>query len=230
RQRLNLQRSLEKAVVERDKSPSGPLADEFVRDFIQSEPIPGIVNEYALNQRFLPQITLAEINSLAKEWLPDRNRLVMVSAPAKDRLSLPSEATLAAVIKGGSGGPLTPFVDTVSTQPLLARLPAPGAIATTSTNEALSITEWRLSNGLRVVLKPTTFKQDEILFRAVGGGGTSLASDEDFIAAETAGDVIAQGGLGNLRTVDLNKILAGTSVSVRADIGETEQGLGGGAS
>src|SRR4029077_9001380 len=70
----------------------------------------------------------------------------------------------------------------------------------------------------------------EILFRAIGGGGTSLASDEDFIAAETAGDVIAHSGLGNFRTVDLNKILAGTSASVRAEIGETEQGLGGGAS
>ena len=186
RQRLNLQRFLEKAVVEKDKSPSGPLADEFVRNFIQGEPIPGIVYEYGLNQRFLPQITLAEVNSLAKEWMPDRNRLVVVSAPEKDRPALPSEAKLAAVIKAASGGPLTAYVDAVSTQPLLAQLPSPGAIATTSTNEALGITEWRLSNGVRVVLKPTTFKQDEILFRAVSPGGTSLASDQDFVPAETA--------------------------------------------
>jgi zinc protease len=230
RQRLNLQRSLEKAVVEKDKSPSGPLADEFVRNFVQSEPIPGIVNEYALNQRFLPQITLAEVNSLAKEWLPDRNRLVVISAPEKDRRSLPGEAKLAAVIKAASGAPLTPYLDAVSTQPLLAQLPSPGAVTATSTNEVLGITEWRLSNGVRVVLKPTTFKQDEILFRAVSPGGTSLASDEDFVPAETAGQVIAVGGLGNLGSIDLNKILAGTSVGVRADIGETEEGLGGGAS
>jgi zinc protease len=231
RQRLNLQRFLEKAVVEKDKSPSGPLADEFVRNFTQGEPIPGIVYEYGLNQRFLPQITVAEVNSLAKEWIPDHNRLVVVSAPEKDRPGLPSEAKLAAVIKAASGGPLTPYVDAVSTQPLLARLPSPGAIAATmSTNEALGITEWKLSNGIRVVLRPTTFKQDEILFRAVSPGGTSLASDQDFIPAETASQVIAQGGLGNFRSIDLNKILAGTSVSVRPDIGETEEGLGGGAS
>src|SRR5678815_2640887 len=124
---------------------------------------------------------------------------------------------------------LTAYVDSVSTQPLLSPLPAPGAIATTATNEAAGITEWRLSNGVRVVLKPTTYKQDEILFRAVSPGGTSLASDQDFIPAETADAVIAQGGLGALSRIDLEKVLAGTTAAVRADIGETEEGLSGGA-
>jgi zinc protease len=230
RQKLNLQRYLERGVVEKDKSPSQPLADEFARNFNQGEPIPGIVAEFALNQRFLPQITLEEVNSVAKEWLPDRNRLVVISAPAKDGPTLPSEARLAAVIKAASGGTLTAYVDAVSTQPLLAPLPSPGAIARTSTNDALGITEWELSNGVRVVLKPTTFKQDEILFRAVSPGGTSLASDEDFVPAATASQVVAAGGLGAHRSIDLNKILAGTNVGVRADIGATEARLAGGAS
>ena len=229
REKLNLQRGLQRAANEKDKSPSGPLADEFVRNFIQGEPIPGIVYEFGLNQRFLPEITLAEVNSLAEDWMPDRNRLVVITAPESDRPSLPSEANLAAVIDTADGAALTAYVDTVSTQPLLARLPSAGTIATTSTNEALDITEWRLSNGVRVVLKPTMFKQDEILFRAVSPGGTSLASDRDFIPAATATAVIAQGGLGELSLVDLDKVLAGTTAFVRADIGETEEGLAGGA-
>src|SRR5439155_14154956 len=142
----------------------GPLADEFVRNFVHGEPIPGIVYEFGLNQRFLPAITLAEVNGLAPGWMPDRNRLVVVSAPEKDRASLPTDAKLAAVIKAASGTPLKAYVDTVSTQPLLATPPPTGSIAATSTNDRLGITEWRLSNGARVVLKPTTFKQDEILF------------------------------------------------------------------
>jgi zinc protease len=81
-----------------------------------------------------------------------------------------------------------------------------------------------------VVLKPTTYKQDEILFRAISPGGTSLASDQDFIPAETADAVVAQGGLGALSRIDLEKALAGTTAQVRADIGETEEGLAGGAS
>ena len=229
REKLNSQRGLQRAATEKDKSPSAPLADEFVRNFIQGEPIPGIVYEFGLNQRFLPEITLAEVNSLAKDWMPDRNRLVVITAPESDRSSLPSEETLAAVVETAAGAPLTAYVDTVSTQPLLARLPSAGAIATTSTDEALGITEWRLSNGVRVVLKPTTFQQDEILFRAVSPGGTSLASDRDFISAATAAAVMADGGLGELRLVDLEKVLAGTTAFVRADIGETEEGLFGGA-
>ena len=229
REKLNSQRGLQRAATEKDKSPSAPLADEFVRNFIQGEPIPGIVYEFGLNQRFLPEITLAEVNSLAKDWIPDRNRLVVITAPESDRSSLPSEETLAAVVDTAAGAPLTAYVDTVSTQPLLARLPSAGAIATTSTDEALGITEWRLSNGVRVVLKPTTFQQDEILFRAVSPGGTSLASDRDFISAIAAAAVMADGGLGELRLVDLEKVLAGTTAFVRADIGETEEGLFGGA-
>ena len=229
RQKLNSVRYLQAGVVEKDKSPSGPLADEFVRNFIQSEPIPGIVYEYGLNQRFLPQITLAEVNNLAKEWVPDRNRLVVISAPEKDRPLLPAETKLATVITAAAAAPLTAYVDTVSTQPLLARPPSAGAVAMTTTNEALGITQWQLSNGVRVVLKPTTFKQDEILFRAVSPGGTSLASDEDFIPAATAAKVIEEGGLGGFRSIDLDKVLAGATVAVRADIGPTEEGLGGGA-
>ena len=177
REKLNLQRGLQRAVIEKDKSPSGPLADEFVRNFIQEEPIPGIVYEYGLNQRFLPEITLAEVNAWPGTGCPIATGSSRSPRPRRTGRRCPTEAKLAAVITAASGAPLTAYVDTVSTQPLLARLPSAGAIATTSTNDALGITEWRLSNGVRVVLKPTTFKQDEILFRAVSPGGTSLASD-----------------------------------------------------
>jgi zinc protease len=229
RMKLNLQRGLERAVVEKDKSPSGPLADEFIRNFIQEEPIPGIVYEYGLNQRFLPEITLAEVNSVAKGWMPDRNRLVAISAPESDKASLPNEVKLAGTIATSDAERLTAYVDTTTNKPLLARLPAAGAVASTSSADPVGITEWTLSNGVRVVLKPTTFKQDEIVFRAVSAGGTSLASDEDYIPAETADAVVAQGGLGAFSRIDLNKVLAGTTASVSADIGATEEGLAGGA-
>jgi zinc protease len=229
RMKLNLQRGLERAVIEKDKSPSGPLADEFIRNFIEEEPIPGIVYEYGLNQRFLPEITLEEVNAVAKGWMPDRNRLVAISAPETEKATLPDTTKLTSVLTTASGERLTAYVDTVSNQPLLARAPAAGAVANTASADTVGITQWTLSNGVRVVLKPTTYKQDEIMFRAVSPGGTSLASDEDFISAETADAVMAQGGLGSFSRSDLNKVLAGTTASVRADIGATEEGLAGGA-
>jgi zinc protease len=229
RQKLNSQRGLDQAVVERAKSPSGPLADEFIRNFMNDEPIPGIVYEHALFRRFLPQITLAEVNSLAKTWTPDGNRVVVVTAPERAGLRVPTEASLAAVIKEAGGRPLSAYVDRVSTAPLLAALPKPGTIARTAVKPEFGVTEWQLSNGVRVVLKPTTFKEDEILFRALSPGGTSLASDQDFISARIADDVIAQGGLGSLTRLDLTRVLAGASTAVRAEIGDTQEGLRGGS-
>ena len=162
---------------------------------MQQEPIPGIAYENGLVQRFLPEITIADINSLARDWVPDRNRVVAVRAPRKAGVAVPDEAALAAVIKGAGGGALTAYVDEVSTRPLIDTLPKPGAV-TKTVAKTPGITEWTLSNGVRVVLAPTTFKQDEILVRAFSPGGTSLAADKDFVAAETADQVVAQGGLG----------------------------------
>src|SRR5581483_6253371 len=102
REKLNSQRFLQRAAVEKDNSPSGPLADEYIRNFIHGEPIPGIVYEFGLNQRFLPEITLAEVNSLAKDWAPERNRLVVISGPEKDKATLPTEAKIAADIRAAS--------------------------------------------------------------------------------------------------------------------------------
>ena len=129
-------------------------------------------------------------------------------------MAVPTEASLAAVIKDAGAAALTAYVDTVSATPLLEPLPKPGTVAKAESRPS-GLTEWTLSNGVRVVLQPTTFKQDEVLFRAFSPGGTSLAADGDFIAAETADRIVAQGGLGTLSAIDLSKKLAGKAALVR---------------
>ena len=216
-------------LLEKDKSPSGPLADELVRHVVQDEPVPGIVYEQAMSQRFLPEITLAEINALARSWIPESNRVVAVTAPERAGLALPTPASLAAIIAAASKATLSAYVDRVTAQPLMSTLPTPGTVVRTSTRDAIGVTEWQLSNGIRVILKPTSYKEDEILFHAVSPGGTSLASDQDLVAAKTAEQVVAEGGLGPFSSLDLGKVLAGAAAAVRADIDEVEEGLRGGA-
>jgi zinc protease len=224
--RLSYTQAFAQLAASNDEHTSVSLADEYIRNFMQQEPIPGIAYENGLVQRFLPEITLADINALAREWVPDRNRVVAATAPRKPGVAIPDEAKLAAVIKSAGGGPLTAYVDTVSTKPLLEAMPKPGVISRTATKPA-GVTEWTLSNGVRVILDPTTFKQDEVLFRAFSPGGTSLASDQDFVAAETADRVVAEGGLGSLSALDLGKKLAGKVAFVRPDIDEMFEGLSG---
>ncbi len=229
RERREVLRGYEGAFEEREKEESSDLADEFIRNFTQKEPIPGITYEYGLVQRFVPETSLEEVNKVAKEWAGG-SRVVLVNAPEKSGLAVPDAAQLAGIIKGAVEADIKPYVAVASGTSLLERPPQPGSVAKTTTRDAFGIVEWELSNGARVVLKPTTFKQDEVIVRATSPGGTSLASDADFVPAMTAAQVVGAGGLGRFNLIQLRNVLAGKAASVTAFIGETEEGLGGGAS
>lgn len=232
RQKVNLLRSYERLSLEKENALSAVKAAEYIRNFLVDETLPSADDEYALHQRFVPEITLAEINKLAREWYPStaQNRLVILNAPQKAGLTIPDEAKLAALIKEPIPTDLKPYVDTVASAVLLESPPAPGKIVNTTTNEKAGLTIWQLGNGAKVVLKPTTFRADEILFRATSLGGTSLASDADYIPADTATQVINSGGVAKFSAIDLGKILAGKVASANPFIGELEEGLNGNSS
>lgn len=230
REKTNLLRSLERAVAERNNQPSAALAAELGRNFLEQEPIPGIVYEQALYQRFLPQITLTEINALARTWSSDGSRVVTVNAPEKTGLTIPTAERLTTIMSAAPEKATAAYTDTVEARPLLATQPTAGSVTSTRSRPAMGITEWTLSNGARVVLRPTDFKQDEVVFSAYSYGGTSLASDSDFISAGAAGQVIAAGGLGSLNAIDLRKVLTGKAATVRPNISGLTEGVSGSGS
>jgi zinc protease len=230
RQKSDMARFYERALVERESEDSNDFAEEFTRSFLEGEPIPGIEYEQALHSYLLPGIKLEEVNRLAGEWMTDDNRVVAVSLPDKPGVRVPTAEDLLAVLDGVKHAEIAPYEDTTSEAPLLAALPSPGEVISTRTIEAAGITEWLLSNGVRVVLKPTSFKEDEILLRAVSPGGISLAPEENLVPANTADHVIALSGLDGFSEVDLRKKLAGKTVSLTPTISELEEGLSGSAS
>jgi zinc protease len=229
RERQATLRAYERAVTERGSRESASRAAEYIRNFLEQETLPTIEWELALQQRFLGSVTLAEVNGRATQWFADRNRLLIVTAPEKPGLVLPTQAALDAVIKAAPAQPLTAYVDATAVRPLLEKPPAPGTITSTATKPAAGITEWVLSNGVTVVLKPTTFREDQIVFRAISPGGTSLASDADYVAASTAVQVLTAGGIGALNAIDFRKVMTGKSASAQPSIGELEEGLQGGS-
>jgi zinc protease len=218
---------MEQALVEKDKRPSGQLAAEYVRAATQAEPIPGLAYEAEITRALVPTITLTEVNGLAAEWVPEGNRVVMVSAPKKDGVPVPTEAQLAAAIAAASTAAVTAYVDTVTSTTLMTNLPTPGTITNETTRPAFGITEWTLSNGIKVVLKPTDFKADEILFRATSPGGTSLAKEEDHLSADPASSLVGIGGVGSLSNIELGKTMTGKVASASASIGQLEESLSG---
>jgi zinc protease len=231
RRKATALRYFERALVQRESEGSDAYAEEFTRAFLQGEPTPGIQYEYDLHKLFMPGITLDEVNALAREWMADRNRVVTASLPEKPGVPGPTEAALRQVladVKTEMG--LAAYEDTTTDAPLLDREPTPGDIVARREIPEVGVTEWTLSNGARVVLKPTDFKEDEILFRAISPGGISLAEEGNLVPANTADQIIPAGGLGVFSAVDLEKKLAGKAVSIRPDIEELDEGLSASAS
>ncbi|MGE5360827.1 MAG: M16 family metallopeptidase [Bacteroidales bacterium] len=228
REKRETMRLYESAFAERDKEESADLAAEFIRAFTAKEPTPGITYEYALVQRFVPNVTLEEINKVAKDWAGG-SRVVLVNAPKKAGLAIPDATRLASAIAAAASQDIKAYVDVASAQSLLDTPPQPGGIARTNM-ERWGVIEWTLSNGVKVVLKPTTFKQDEVVFRATSPGGTSLANDQDFVPAMTAAQVVNAGGVGKFNVIQLRNMLAGKAVAVQSYIDETDEGFTGGGS
>ena len=229
RAKESMMRSYERSVTESPDRDSSSRSDEYTRNFLQAEALPTIWQELAFHRRFLPEIALAEVNALVGDWFPDRNRLVVVTAPAATGVVLPTQAQLAEVVKTASARRPDAYVDTLTRQALMDAPPPRGTIVRTTERPGAGITEWTLSNGATVVLKPTMLRIDQILFRAVAPGGTSLASDADFRSARVADDAVRAGGVGALSRVMLDKVLAGKAVGVSPFIGEIDQGLQGGS-
>ena len=230
RTKSELIRLYEQAFAERDKRRSATYASEYVRVFLEDEPTPGIERELELVRELLPTIGLEELNRLASEWITDSNRVVLVSAPEKEGTVPTTEERLAAVFAETEQSDLEPYVDRTRDEPLLATLPEPGAVTSESAIDEIGVTEWVLANGAQVVLKPTDFKNDQILISGFSPGGSSLASDENFPSASFATTLIGESGLGEFNLVELDKALAGKIAGIDAYIAELEEGIEGGAS
>ena len=229
RQKIDVLRGIERAYTDRANRGSASYAAEYSRAFLDDEPIPGIEYEFELYKRFIPEITLTEVNQIGSEWIRPQNRVVVVTGPEKEDLDMPSEEALLAVLTGVADMEITAYEETVIDQPLLAEIPEGSAVVGTR-EFAEDIVEWELGNGVRVALKPTDFREDQVLFQGFSPGGTSLASDEEWIPASSATALIQGGGLGPFNTTDLRRVLTGKVASARPFISSFEEGVTGSGS
>jgi len=230
RARDNLLRGYERSYAERDKTVSDSFVEEYIGNYLESEAIPGIEYEYKLAQSLVPAITLADVNKLASSWVTDENRVIIAQVPVKAGVAIPTESGLLAVFDRAAKTPVVAWTENLSTDALVDKAPALGKIVSSTPIASIGATEWKLSNGARVIVKPTDFKDDEILFGAYSRGGTSLASDADIMSASFADNVIGISGIGKFSRIDLAKKLAGKAVGITPSIGETTEGFNGSSS
>lgn len=225
RAKSNFLTGLESAYAERDKRESQAYIDSYLNHFLEGESALSNEDRYRLGKQLIATISLDDVNALGKQYYVDNNRDILILAPDKDKDSLPDETAVNSWLAEIKNADIAPYDDSMQDLPLLETLPQAGTVTNRTENPELGITELTLSNGVKVVLKPTDFKNDEIIFSAFSPGGTSLYNDSDFLSAAYAATVVGGSGLGPYNATQLTKYLSGKKVSVQPFINERTEGF-----
>lgn len=229
RARSEYLRQLESAYNERDKRKNENYVNEYVRHFLDNEPIPGIEKQYAILNQMTPAIPVEALNEMMKAFVTDSNQVVAIFGPEKEGLKLPTEAEVKKILQDVKAEKLTAYIDKVSDEPLMAEAPKGGKIVSETEDKMFGTTQLTLSNGVKVIIKKTDFKADQILMKGVSLGGSSLFPNSEIININGL-DAVEAGGLGNFSAVDLQKVLAGKKASVSYDIGDKTETVSGNCS
>ena len=231
RARAVLSRAYEQNAAEDATSDSRLFTEELTRNFFEAEFMIGRKLEHELTVKYLPTITLAEMNTLAKSYGGADNRVILIAGPEGAKAAaLPSKERVLAIIDDVAKREIQPWQDKAVSAKLMETLPKPGKIVKETKVDAIKVTEWTLSNGARVIVKPTDFEADQVALLGSSPGGMAIASDKAYADARFADDLAAIGGAGAFDADELQKVLAGKHVQARASIGETTEAIEASAS
>ncbi|WP_213087099.1 M16 family metallopeptidase [Chitinophaga agrisoli] len=222
---LNL---VEFSFKERDKTVSNHFVNEYLQYFLKGTPAPGIAEEYRLTQMDLPTITIKDINAICKTYIRPVDRDILITAPEKEKAGLPRQATVESWLAQVEGESLKPYKDEMSKLPLLSHEPVAGKTVKEESDEILHTTTLTLSNGVKVLLMPTDFQNDQIMYSGFAPGGSSLYSDADYPSAAYATAVTGVAGVGNYTASELQKYLSDKQAGAGAEISEHYQTVSGG--
>ena len=230
RTKKNIISSYERSWNNRDKTESAQFADEYIRNFTDNESVPGIDAEFEMIKQLLPTIKLAEVNAITELFKNEKNRFTYVMGPDAGS-KLPGTAAIVAMLDAkATDGSIKPYEEKTIATTLLTTKPQAGKVLTSKKNAALGTTELVLSNGVKVSLKVTDFKNDQILFSASRYGGLSNYSLKDKYSAENAVTMVASMGVGAFSPTDLGKAMAGKVAMLRPAIANYSAGFSGNSS
>ena len=220
---------LEKIYTNRDKQENSFWGDQYRDHFLSNEPIPSIEDQYMTMQQLAPMLPVDMANEIIKELVSvtDTNLVVYATYTEKAGAVYPTPESIKKAIDSVHGEQLTAWVDNVKNEPLIKEMPKKGSIVSEKENAALGYKELTLSNGARVLLKKTDFKDDEVVMSATSKGGSSLLPESDLVNAKVYNMVIGFSGLGNFSSTELEKALAGKQANVNLTLANLHEGASG---
>ena len=228
RAKQNMLTKYEKAYNERNSRRNIQYVQEYIRNYLDAEPIPGIEWEYDFVKQVLPMLPLEVVNQYAMALPTEENVIVSFTAPEQEGVVLPSEEQIRKRLAEVRDIEIEAPKEDAEQLTLIKKAPKAGKIKKTEKNEELGTTELTLSNGVKVIIKPTKFKQDEILMSAYSEGGCSMVDNvEDLPSAVYAAAITDFAGIGDLNSVQLQKVLTGKHVSVSPQINQYSETMSG---
>jgi len=220
----------EQEFKEKDKSQSAQLVQGYLQNFLQGEPVPGAENHYKFIKQVLPTITANEINAMAKKMPPPTNSFALLTAPAAQKDKLPTTAALLNNVVVASKQTVKPYEEKAVATNLMEGTMAAGKVVNEAKNAKLGTTDLTLSNGVTITIKPTTFKNDEILMDAWRWGGWQRFPLADKDNAKNAAQIVNVMGVKDMAPTDLEKFLSGKTIGVTPYINDHEEGIQGNSS
>lgn len=218
---------LEKAYNSRDSRENGQFVSEYVDNFTDNEPIPSLEDEYGFLTQVVPMIPVEAINQTIADLVTDDNRVIMVLAPENDTFKVPTQQDIEVMISAVNAENIEPYQDAMKAEPLIPQLPAPGKIVSITDDAQWGAKVITLSNGVKVVVKPTDFKKDEIRFDAIAVSGISKEPDSNINSIIAASLIEQKYGLGDYSNTDLKRYLQGKQAAVGFSISEYNRDLSG---
>jgi zinc protease len=219
--------SFEQLYNNRDKTESSNFVEEYIRNFLQGEAIPGIAKEYDYYKTLLPGIKLDEVNAITTKLKENEHIFVSLQGPEATGTKLPDNNALLAEAETALKSEVKPYEEKALASELLKNKPQTGSITSEKKNDKLGVTEITFSNGAKAILKPTDFKTDEIVMTSFHKGGIGKYPAEDKYSANFASTIVQQMGVGDFSPTDLQKFLSGKTVSVSANISNLSAGISG---
>ncbi len=216
--------SYDKYLADKNTVENARYVSEYTNVFIAGDSYPGIDTEFRLMNTILDGMKLSEVNELSKLYFTFENTALTAAFPENSPGKL-SESELIETFTSLVNRDAEPYVDASSNRPLIEKLPKPGKITSKVRNEKLDLYTYKLQNGATVVLKPTNFKDNEIIFSATSKGGYSTIGDEDYLKCQFAAEIVGNSGIGTFSQTELEKALVGKSLQVYPSIDDYEESI-----
>ena len=212
----DLMRQVERSYANRNDRRNEEFVDNCLDNYRNNAPLPDAETEWKLDSMLIRTLSVDVVNAFAQQVVTPTNQVIDVTSPAKEGVAVPTEEELLAIRNRIAAAELKPYEDNVVKEPLIPEGTAleGSPVVKTARDEQFGTTEWTLANGVRIIVKPTTFKADEIRMKAVAKGGLSQLSDAEFYMGEMMPSINAMSGVGKFSATELKKQLSGKSASV----------------